>query len=950
MASPPLTHQMHRDRKEPRFVVGVCAMDVKARSKPMRNILNRLMALGNFDVQIFGDKMILDEDIKDWPHCSFLISFFSTGFPLQKAIEYAKLRRPFLVNDLSMQELLFDRRMILSVLDAIKVPTPRRVVVNRSEPILPDAVWERLKRTAGLDPQAVRQKSKSIEQVDYDTLVVDGVSIQKPFVEKPMFGEDHNIYVYYHSTQGGGVRKLFRKVANKSSEYCPDEWRIRDDGSYIYEAPWLLEFMDVDNAEDVKVYTIGPDFAHAETRKSPVVDGVVRRNQDGKEVRYVTSLSDAEKEMARKVCVAFGQAVCGFDLLRVNGASYVIDVNGWSFVKGSEEYYDNCAAILKRIFETAIRQRRASHTLARDISTENQWRLKGFLAVIRHGDRTPKLKVKFNFTSPPFERLLNGSRDEIVLKGQADFQRVLAAVEEGLQAGIEKPDKLQQLKAMILSKMGFHGTKIQMKPNWEKSDPTVLHKLQMILKWGGDFTHAGRQHSQDLGENLRKELLLINRALLDDVKVYTASEQRVVETANTFTSAFLNLPSLPPQYLTVDKDMLDDSTAAKEQMDVVKAQLKRLFNDPAAVKELNPPGLPREMENPVAFVDAIVGILCQLRTTMRQQYQLNNADTIQEQWCCGETPALFRDRWEKLFKDFCDVGRGSFDPSKVSELYDSVKYDALHNRDFIEVVFAPLGAVVTDSSNTPPPPTAASPVPVPAAAVATSASGSNAPEPLNARVPPALARTRSPDNQMMSPTEGRSRASSGYISPQVLGNRYPDLFVELYRRSKILFDFVAPAEYGMDDAGKLEVSMLTSLPLVRKVIEDLRAARKSSTPSTRLYFTKESHVHTLLNIVFLCGLPKKIQRSDIDELDYLTQIVFELYERHRGLGSEDKEYSLRVSFSPGAYCTHIVDLQIDTRHTLSVTPRRDLTDHASLEEAFSCLQSQIKDQIGPREV
>lgn len=239
--------------------------------------------------------------------------------------------------------------------------------------------------------------------------------------------------------------------------------------------------MTADNLEDVKVYTLSDAYTHAETRKSPVVDGVVQRNAEGKEVRYITPLSEEERMMATKVSKAFKQTVCGFDLLRAGGRSYVIDVNGWSFVKGNDEYYDRCAQILRDMCLESSATRKVPHSLARqNYGNEGAWRLKAFVSVLRHGDRTPKQKLKFIFRSAPFLALLKGCDEEVILKKPEELAEVITAIDQA--RGSEDPALLAQLQLVMDKKGSLPGTKVQIKPSFQKRT-RILEKVQLIAKW-----------------------------------------------------------------------------------------------------------------------------------------------------------------------------------------------------------------------------------------------------------------------------------------------------------------------------------------------------------------------------------------------------------------------------------------------------------------------------------
>ncbi|XP_061671757.1 inositol hexakisphosphate and diphosphoinositol-pentakisphosphate kinase 2 isoform X2 [Syngnathoides biaculeatus] len=856
---------------EQQIVVGICCMLKKSKSKPMTQILERLCRFEYITVVIFPEDVILNEPVENWPLCDCLISFHSKGFPLDKAVSYAKLRNPLLINDLNMQYYIQDRREVYRILQEEGIDLPRYAVLNR-DPDKPD-------------------ECNLVEGEDH--VEVNGEIFQKPFVEKPVCAEDHNVYIYYPTSAGGGSQRLFRKIGSRSSVYSPES-NVRKTGSYIYE-----EFMPTDGT-DVKVYTVGPDYAHAEARKSPALDGKVERDSEGKEVRYPVMLSAMEKLVARKVCLAFKQTVCGFDLLRANGHSYVCDVNGFSFVKNSMKYYDDCAKILGNI---VMRELAPQFQIPWSIPTEAEdipivpttsgtmMELRCVIAVIRHGDRTPKQKMKMEVRNPMFfdlfEKYGGYKTGKLKLKKPKQLQEVLDITRQLLaELGQhndceieEKKSKLEQLKTVLEMYGHFSGInrKVQLtylpygqpKTSSEEEDtrkegPSLL----LVLKWGGELTPAGRVQAEELGRAFRCMypggqgdyagfpgcgLLRLHSTYRHDLKIYASDEGRVQMTAAAFAKGLLALEGeLTPILVQMVKSanmngLLDsDSDSLSGCQHRVKARLHEIlqkdrdfidedYDRLAPTCSASLVNSMKIVQNPVGTCDQVYALIQSLTAQIRKR--MEDPKSADLQLYHSETLELMLQRWSKLERDF-RMKNGRYDISKIPDIYDCVKYDVIHN--------ATLGLEDT---------------------------------------------------------------------------------LELFRLSRALADIVIPQEYGINKDEKLDIAYAYCLPLVRKIQLDLQRTHEDESVNklhplysrgvmspgrhvrTRLYFTSESHVHSLLSIFRFGGLlnEEKDQQwnramdylSAVSELNYMTQIVIMLYEDNNKDLSSEERFHVELHFSPG---------------------------------------------------
>jgi hypothetical protein len=204
-------------------------------------------------------------------------------------------------------------------------------------------------------------------------------------------------------------------------------------------------------------------------------------------------------------------------------------------------------------------------------------------------------------------------------------------------------------------------------------------------------------------------------------------------------------------------------------------------------------------------------------------------------------------RWSKLEKDFYNKKKEKFEISKIPDIYDSIKYDLMHNRNII-----------------------------------------------------------------------------------IFENAY-----NLYEWSKALADIVVNQEYGITKEEKLKIARGIVTPLLKKIRTDLKSnltgiwdcedplvnqldphySKGIHSPSrhvrTRLYFTSESHIYSLLTVLKFGYLFQDDEDSQwktamdylgsIPELNYLTQIVIMLYEDPSVEDADSNRFHIEIHFSPGSY-------------------------------------------------
>ena len=697
---------------------------------------------------------------------------------------------------------------------------------------------------------------------------------------------------------------------NKSSSYHPDCSNIRTDGqSYIYErfVPTVIPVEGDESSavqRDLKLYTVGENFVYAETRKSPEVDGTVDRLPDGREKRDLVPLTDQEKEIANAIVRSFHQRVCGFDILRSEIGSYVCDVNGWSFVKGNHNYYNECARILNELF---IQQKnKLDHYPKESAPLDKQWKLKGLVSIIRHADRTPKQKVKVQITHEAILQLFvenNCTDKEVKMKSDKNQQELA---------------NLLNILTKILDRKPTEKFEVPPTPCPSLSSSTSSSDSETLTPPNEDLTHLNLKED-DRAEEASQRKAQKKKNQLKEASLAIAEENKLKLICSVLSNFYqgLKIQIKPMKVIELsngNKKVIKALLICKwggvltkegeiQSWRLGKFYRENVINDHNRVDDVNeyfspPPIICSNIERRVKRTAELFGA-----GLMNQEFT-EPAPVIEN----SETNHLLGDI--SLAKEFIDEMK-----KKLSEVHHEFLMKEVREHLINSGVTAlkemgcsggqqhnPLFFLLTDLMNylqcivaridnlmhSPCPPPYVS-------------SGE--------ALPLMQQRWKRLTNDFYNLKTQKFDITKvpdveDYIKYDIIHNRSlfnDSLLVTLFFRAKVLADFVVPREYGWSKEDKLKIGYLTCNPLCNRIVEniqDIMSGNRSS--SIYLHFTSESHVHPLLNLLFHNSVVPVSTLDFFRELNYLTQVIFKVYENTSLPSDDQNRFLIQLFYSVGA--------------------------------------------------
>jgi len=348
--------------------------------------------------------------------------------------------------------------------------------------------------------------------------------------------------------------------------------------------------------------------------------------------------------------------------------------------------------------------------------------------------------------------------------------------------------------------------------------------------------------------------------------------------------------------------------------------------------------------------------------------------------CCATTkPQLVRRRWQKLREEIWDRKKEKWNISKVPEIYDAVKFDLIHHPELAKGL-VPLYNVVKRINDVMVP-NEYGQDPMSRARIGSAVCGRlvqkliiDLKNSLGAGAPP----DELPELQTIMTAEEYLKQTRRKSKRAVTGRRLqfeaPDAIVE-GDESREVGEKEEAGEAKESEDDELQEAEFASLDM-RHAVEFKSPHRKVR---TRLYFTSESHIQTLVNCLRYSNLfqpamnrcssvpeseaqastPRSpgeagagaTERADVvipEQLDsaaepncilcteaeqrmqaepvfdYLTQVVFRLYEDKRAQPGTPERHRVEVLFSPGATADPTKHHTLN--HTLTLERRQPLHD------------------------